>query len=258
MEKNAMATNALMGFGQIIPLEGVVIEVLYFSDKHVKARLFGRVTGAKKLTLVTVIPPHRASKAAGHKEPFATLEREHGDVLDLVLVVDEGGIEGMWRDPVVDLADALHPSDTKAAYAAARGYFFVKGGRALKTVKKHGDDEDDLYALREALSKLEPTVRAPKPRKPRRASPASKTVEEDAPPAATVETPSAVDAFVVLGIERGVTLAEAKRAWRALVVQYHPDKVAHLAPEFKALAEAKTREIMQAWEEVQQALGGDE
>jgi hypothetical protein len=258
MEKNAMATKALMGFVQIIPLEGVVIEVLYFSDKHVKARLFGRVTGAKKLTLVTVIPPHRASKAAGRKEPFATLEREHGDVLDQVLVVDEGGIEGMWRDPVVDLADALHSSDTKAAYAAARGYFFVKGGRALKTVKKHGDDDDDLHALRDALSKLEPTVRAPKPRKPKRAAAeASRTVEEDAP-VATVETASSVDAFVVLGIERDATLAEAKRAWRSLIVQYHPDKVAHLAPEFKALAEAKTRELMQAWEEVQQALGGDE
>jgi DnaJ-domain-containing protein 1 len=235
----------------------VVIEVLYFSDKHVKARLFGRVTGAKKLTLVTVIPPHRASKGAERKEPFATLEREHGDVLDQVLVVDEGTIEGMWRDPVVDLADALFPSNTKAAYAAARGYFFVKGGHALKTVKKTGDADDDLHALREALSKLEPTVGAPKPRKPKRSAAASKTVEDE--PAPAMETASSsVDAFVVLGIERGATLAEAKRAWRSLIVQYHPDKVAHLAPEFKALAEAKTREIMQAWEEVQQALGGDE
>jgi hypothetical protein len=233
-----------------------VIEVLLFSDKHVKARLFARVTQATKLTLVTVIPPHRASKDAARREPFATLEREHGDVLDQVLVLDEGTIEGMWRDPVVDLADTLHPDNSKAAYAAARGYLFVKGGKARKTVKKQGDDEDDLHALREALSKLEPTVKAPKPRKPKRAAPAAKTVEEDKAPA-TLEAP-APDPFAVLGLLPGATLAEAKRAWRSLIVQYHPDKVAHLAPEFKALAETKTRELMQAWEEVQQVLAGEE
>ena len=232
-----------------------MIEVLYFSDKHVKARLFARVTQARKLTLVCVIPPHRAGKNPGTRQPFASLERDHGDVVDQVLVVDEGSIEGMWRDPVVDLADALYPSNNKAAYAAARGYFFTKGGRGLKTVKKTADEDDDLHALREALSKLEPSVRPPKPRKPKRAAAAAKTVDDEAPPPATADE-TARDAFAVLGISPDATLAEAKKAWRALIVQYHPDKVAHLAPEFKALADAKTREIMAAWTEVQAALSG--
>ena len=37
-----------------------MIDVLYFADKAVKQKLFARVTSAKKLTLVTVLPPHRA------------------------------------------------------------------------------------------------------------------------------------------------------------------------------------------------------
>ena len=50
-------------------------------------------------------------------------------------------------------------------------------------------------------------------------------------------------------------MAEAKKAYRALLVQYHPDKVAHLANEFKALAETRTRAIVEAWEAVQRELG---
>ena len=59
------------------------------------------------------------------------------------------------------------------------------------------------------------------------------------------------DPWAVLGLVRGAPLDEARKAWKALVVQYHPDKVAHLAPEFRQLAEEKTRQIMTAWEQVQ-------
>jgi DnaJ-domain-containing protein 1 len=265
-----------------------VIEVLYFSDKTVKQRLFALVTGARRLTLVTVIPPHRASKQPGQRAPFMSLERDHGDILDQVLVVDEGSVEGMWRDPVVDLADALYPDDNKAAYAAARAYFFGKEGRARKTVKKYGEPEDDLRFLLEALAKLEPKVRAPdakkKPgrglRKSAKVPAAETSVDEDAsfddegsttvedalppppptPPRATdvkmpvVSPPVGPDPFTVLGIAQTATLAEARAAWRALIIQYHPDKVAHLAPEFRSLAEQKTRAIQDAWTFVQAKL----
>src|SRR5689334_19399119 len=121
-----------------------MIDVLYFADKSVKQKLFERVTGAKKLTLVTVLPPHRAVTSPTELEPFAALERDFGALLDQVLVVDEGKIEGMWRDPVVDLADALYANDAKAAYAAARGYCFVQGGEAKAVVKKSNDPLVDL------------------------------------------------------------------------------------------------------------------
>jgi DnaJ-domain-containing protein 1 len=244
-----------------------VIEVLYFSDKHVKARLFGHVMQAPKLTLVTVVPPHRASKNPSKVEPFAFIESEWGELVDQVLVVDEGTAEGMWRDPVVDLADHLFPDDTTSAYAAARGYFFVCDGNALATVKKHGEPEEDLWFIQEALSQLDASVPEPDPSKrPGRdkpevgggAKPKRKAKQRPVIAAKTIvdEDAELPDAFSVLGVTPGCSLEEARRAWKTLMLQYHPDKVAHLGPEFQALAEQKTRELMEAWAAVQKQLEG--
>ncbi len=134
-------------------------------------------------------------------------------------------------------------------------------------VKKRGEAAEDLWFLEEALSKLDDSVPAPDPgtkpgrekaraesgprAKVKHAPRAEKTFEDTGEPAAIQS-----DAFMLLGIGPDATLAEAKRAWRALIVLYHPDKVAHLAPEFRALAEEKTRVLMDAWNEVQLILGG--
>ena len=232
-----------------------MIDVLYFSDREVKQKLVARATGATKLTVVTVLPPHRAVERPQGLEPFATLERDFGHTVDLVLVVDEGKIEGMWRDPVVDLADALHPSDAKAAYAAARGYFFVQGGVPKATVKKTNDPEADLDALEKTIERLTLKRRPgaarppPKPKAPKENEQASRTAEDEVPL-------PAFDPYELLGIARGTPLDEARKAWRALIVLYHPDKVAHLAPEFRDLAEEKTRQLMTAWEQVEAELTG--
>ena len=236
-----------------------MIEVLYFADKQVKQKLFARVTQAKKLLMVTSVPPHRALAARAHKEPFGSLERRCGDAFDQVLVVDEGGAEGMWRDPVTDLADALYPSDSRAAYAASAGYFFIEGGVAKAVVKRYGKPEEDAWLIQDALCRLTRTVSPPDPAKrPGRgrdgaARRAGADVEEPRPAAAPLR-PLGKDPYSVLGVLPGATLAEAKRAWRALIVQYHPDKVAHLAPEFRALAETRTREIQEAWGQLEAEL----
>ncbi|AFE03558.1 DnaJ domain-containing protein [Corallococcus coralloides DSM 2259] len=65
---------------------------------------------------------------------------------------------------------------------------------------------------------------------------------------AVAAEPETKDPWTVLGIERGTPKDEARKAFRTLIAQYHPDKVAHLAPEFHALAERRTREILDAWE----------
>ena len=98
-----------------------VLEVLYFSDKAVKEKLFAMARKASRPLVVAGIPPHRAVEHPERLEPFASLEREHGDVVDQVLVVDQGKADGMWRDPVTDLAEALWPQDSRTAYAASRG-----------------------------------------------------------------------------------------------------------------------------------------
>jgi len=58
------------------------------------------------------------------------------------------------------------------------------------------------------------------------------------------------DPHRVLGIDRNASVEEIKHAYRELASKYHPDKLAHLGDEFKALAETRFKEIQQAYQEL--------
>ena len=58
------------------------------------------------------------------------------------------------------------------------------------------------------------------------------------------------DPYNVLGVPRGASQDEIRRAYRKLVVKYHPDKVDHLGDEFRVLAEKKFKEIQEAYQEL--------
>jgi uncharacterized membrane protein YkvA (DUF1232 family) len=58
------------------------------------------------------------------------------------------------------------------------------------------------------------------------------------------------DPYDVLGVPRGASQDEIRRAYRKLVVKYHPDKVDHLGDEFKVLAEKKFKQIQEAYQEL--------
>lgn len=62
------------------------------------------------------------------------------------------------------------------------------------------------------------------------------------------------DAFEILGISRQSTLDQATAAYREKAKAYHPDKVAHLAPEFRALAEERMKAINVAFDQVKKIL----
>ncbi len=62
--------------------------------------------------------------------------------------------------------------------------------------------------------------------------------------------PSKPDPYEVLGVNRGSSLGEIKRAYRRLAGKYHPDKVNHLGEEFRGLAEKKFKEIQEAYQEL--------
>jgi DnaJ like chaperone protein len=53
----------------------------------------------------------------------------------------------------------------------------------------------------------------------------------------------------VLGVSPNATRAEIAGAYRALISQYHPDKVARLGPEIRAVAERKSAELNRAYEQ---------
>ena len=66
---------------------------------------------------------------------------------------------------------------------------------------------------------------------------------------------SDADSYAVLGLEPGSGFTAIKSAYRKLSMQYHPDKVAHLGDEFKAVAEAKMKEINAAYDHLKKQLG---
>jgi DnaJ like chaperone protein len=58
------------------------------------------------------------------------------------------------------------------------------------------------------------------------------------------------DPFKTLGIDRSASQEDIKQAYRHLAGKYHPDKVEHLGEEFKALAEARFKDIQRAYQEL--------
>ena len=54
--------------------------------------------------------------------------------------------------------------------------------------------------------------------------------------------------YDVLKVPPTAGAEEVKAAYRRLIAQYHPDKVATLAPEFRALAEEKSKELNAAYD----------
>lgn len=57
----------------------------------------------------------------------------------------------------------------------------------------------------------------------------------------------ASDCFQVLNVSSQASVDEIRRAYKVLLSQYHPDKVATLGDELKALAEKKSKEITAAY-----------
>ena len=59
----------------------------------------------------------------------------------------------------------------------------------------------------------------------------------------------------ILRVPRGVSLREVSSAYRALIAQNHPDKVAHLSEAIRRVAEVETRRINAAYESARRELG---
>ena len=58
--------------------------------------------------------------------------------------------------------------------------------------------------------------------------------------------------YRVLGVDPAASDAEIDTAYRRLISQYHPDKVAGAAPELQAAAQKKAAEINAAYDRIQQ------
>ena len=64
--------------------------------------------------------------------------------------------------------------------------------------------------------------------------------------------PRRLKAYDVLGVAPDASDAEIDQAYRKLISQYHPDKYVDAAPELRAQAERKAREINAAYDRIRQ------
>jgi len=68
-------------------------------------------------------------------------------------------------------------------------------------------------------------------------------------------TSSQQDAYKILGVHRGDSFDNIRRAYRERMKEYHPDRVAGLGTELRELAERKAKEINIAFEELKRTYG---
>ena len=72
-------------------------------------------------------------------------------------------------------------------------------------------------------------------------------------PASAVEAPkdaTAPNPYAVLEVPEDAGMDDIEQAYRRKISDYHPDKVSNAAPELKALAERRAREINAAYDEL--------
>ena len=62
-------------------------------------------------------------------------------------------------------------------------------------------------------------------------------------------------AYKVLEVNESASDDEVKKAYRKLVVRYHPDKVAHLGDDIQKSAEVKIKKINEAYEQIKKERG---
>ena len=67
--------------------------------------------------------------------------------------------------------------------------------------------------------------------------------------------PAPANCYQILGLSPSCTKEEASTKYRQQAMQYHPDRVNHLAPEFQELATKKIKELNLAYEEVKRLRG---
>ncbi|GIX38166.1 J domain-containing protein [Silanimonas lenta] len=63
------------------------------------------------------------------------------------------------------------------------------------------------------------------------------------------------DPYTVLDVSPSADNETLRRAWQRLVSQYHPDKLEGVAPELRAQADRRLREINRAYEELRRLRG---
>ena len=87
--------------------------------------------------------------------------------------------------------------------------------------------------------------------------PTTRKPPQSEPPSRPKRSPHAdlMHHYALLGVSPKESDVAPKSAWRKLVSEYHPDKVATLGPELRELAEQKTKQINGAYRAIMERRG---
>ena len=238
-----------------------MLTVLLRSQPDVRERLFDLVDRSPRPLLVAQERDLTEGGPFERRMPYRHL-LEHGADVSIVLVADDGH-QGLWRDPVGDLAEREFSGKDDIA-AATSGILIYR--RDLDPTYLRRDLWEPANDVRALVARLRLNIPVPERPKAQAERPRFRRPPPPRDPAAEVDTevpeassPESIarDPFAVLGLSNTASEEEVKRAFRELVVQYHPDKVAHLAPEFQKLAEEKTLVLTAAYEAAKRHLRGE-
>jgi hypothetical protein len=72
----------------------------------------------------------------------------------------------------------------------------------------------------------------------------------DRGPSTRANPTGAFDPFEILGVPRSASSDDIQAAYRARMMEYHPDKVAHLGAELQELAHEKAQQIERAYRQL--------
>ena len=106
-----------------------------------------------------------------------------------------------------------------------------------------------FFVIYRLLSKSAPDSKS-KPRP----NPETVTPKNKPPPSSKPEPPINISEqwHIILGVPPNAHISLISDAYKTMISQYHPDKVAALGPELRSLAEKKSKEINAAYQYIRQ------
>lgn len=179
-----------------------------------------------------------------------------------ILVIADDGFDGVWRDPMGELAERLFPNDPDRARTAAGGYLLLFRDPEEPPDALRRDLWDPWVDVAALATRLRLAVRLPRPepeppKRPRTRAPVERhdTPVESMPfgageAEAAPATPQsdAPDPLVVLGLPPGTPFSEAKATFRSLIMKFHPDRLGALSGPERDEAERRSRELTVAYD----------
>jgi hypothetical protein len=179
--------------------------------------------------------------------------------------VDKGFELGVCAECMADLSRALQlPIDLKALFSRRRLVGVAKQGRCDICNDRSIRVRSSVLGIDTCLTcsdrvrrrvnqdiVFEPVTTASEPSASEQGCAGDRSNRQAPPPEDRTGRSKGLSPYAVLDIEEGATREEIQTAYHRMAQMYHPDKVAHLAPEFREIADRRMKDINAAYAQLQ-------